>query len=137
MKTVKITHPTIEAIDDLKLEWFALPGVSARLFEVGGIQFPAAPFSGWYSLPEVGTRNLLDKQRYDMSEVIGRAMGLDTSTNITLWRDRVNTECNMAVLHSFMEAGVAMVDQHTQSEQCMEHFRREHQGGDSIENILA
>ena len=163
----------IPAIGDLGMEWFALPGVSARLFEAGGIQFPAAPFSGWYSLPEVGTRNLLDKQRYNMSEKIGLAMGLDLSTNTSLWKDKVNTECNIAVLQSYMKAGVAMVDQHTQvrlrnavnnpakgdtflkqlgiilpkilfnvwysylsggisplysqSEQCMEHFRREHQ----------
>ena len=73
--------PRIPAIGELGMEWFALPGVSARLFEAGGIQFPAAPFSGWYSLPEVGTRNLLDRQRYNMSEEIGRAMGLDVSTN--------------------------------------------------------
>ena len=49
-----------------------------------------------------------------MSEKLGQAMGLDTGTNTNLWKDKVNTECNMAVLHSFMKAGVAIVDQHTQ-----------------------
>ena len=39
------------------------------LFEVGGVQFPGTPFSGWYSLPEVATRDLLDVQRYNLAEV--------------------------------------------------------------------
>lgn len=60
----------IEAISKLNLEWVALPAVSGMLYEVGGCQFPAAPFSGWYSLPEVATRDLLDKQRYNMLEVL-------------------------------------------------------------------
>ncbi len=38
-------------------------------FEVGGVQFPANTFAGWYSLPEVATRDLLDRQRYDVMEV--------------------------------------------------------------------
>lgn len=37
----------------MNLEWFALPAVSGLNFEIAGLQFPAAPFSGWYSLPEV------------------------------------------------------------------------------------
>ena len=63
---VKIKHPTLKAIDAMNLEWFALPGVSGMLFEVGGMQYPACPFSGWYSVNEVATRDLLDEHRYNL-----------------------------------------------------------------------
>ncbi len=36
---------------------------------VGGIVFPATSFSGWYSLPEVAVRDMLDQQRYNLMEV--------------------------------------------------------------------
>jgi nitric oxide synthase oxygenase domain/subunit len=96
------------------MEWFALPAVCGFLFEAGGIQFPASPFSGWYSLPEVATRDLLDKQRYNFQDKIAAALGFDIETKSTLWQDRVNTELNIAVLQSYMKAGVAIVDHHTQ-----------------------
>ena len=41
------------------------------------------------------------------------ALGYDTSVKNNLWQDRVNTEVNFAVLHSYNSAGVAIVDQHT------------------------
>ncbi len=78
------------------------------------MQFPAAPFSGWYSLPEVATRDFLDKQRYDMSEAIAKVLNLDTGDKLNLWQDRVNVETNVAVLYSYGKAQVAMVDHHTQ-----------------------
>ena len=52
-------------------------------------------------------------------------MGLDTSTNASLWKDRVSLEINAAVLHSFKEAGVTIVDQHTVCEQFMSHLETE------------
>ena len=39
------------------------------LLEVGGIQFPACPFSGWYALTEIATRDLLDPHRYNLLHV--------------------------------------------------------------------
>ncbi|GFX52482.1 uncharacterized protein TNCV_4324981 [Trichonephila clavipes] len=33
--------------EDLDIEWYALPAVSSMLFDVGGLEFPAAPFNGW------------------------------------------------------------------------------------------
>jgi nitric oxide synthase oxygenase domain/subunit len=95
-------------------------------FEIAGLQFPAAPFSGWYSLPEVATRDFLDKQRYNLSETIGEALGLNMSSQASLWMDRVNTELNVAVMQSFADDGVTMVDHHTQAEQFLDHFRTEH-----------
>lgn len=57
--------------------------------------------------------------------MIGEALGLDTSTNLSLWQDRVALELNAAVLTSFTKAGVTLVDQHTASEQFDDHFRNE------------
>ena len=44
---VPITHPTIKEIGEMGLKWHALPMVSGLLLEVGGLEFPAAPFAGW------------------------------------------------------------------------------------------
>ena len=67
--TVKISHPSFPGIEKLDLEWYAMPGVSGMLMEVGGIQFPAAPFSGWYAVTEIATRDFLDEQRYNLMQV--------------------------------------------------------------------
>lgn len=39
------------------------------LLEIGGLEFPAAPFSGWYMSSEIGMRNLCDPHRYNILEV--------------------------------------------------------------------
>ena len=44
-----------------------------------------------------------------------RALGLDTSSERTLWRDRALVEMVRAVQHSFDAAGVTMADHHTES----------------------
>lgn len=98
------------------------------MLEVGGLQFPAAPFAGWYTSVEIATRDLLEDNRYGLMKKIGRAMGLDTTTNSTLWRDRVALEMNAAVLHSFQSAGATIVDQHTISDQFQTHLRNEMRG---------
>lgn len=53
----------------LGLRWYALPAVSNMLLEIGGLEFPAAPFSGWYTSTEIGSRNLCDPHRYNILEV--------------------------------------------------------------------
>ena len=68
---VKIKHPTLPQLDKLNLQWYGLPAVSGMLLEVGGLQFPACPFSGWYCLTEVATRDLLDEHRYNLLHVKG------------------------------------------------------------------
>jgi len=119
---VKIRHATIKGINDMNLEWFGLPGVSSMMFEAGGIQFTGAPFCGWYQGTEVASRDFLDPQRYNLLEPLGQAMGLDMSSNMTLWRDTVALELNKAVLESFKRAGVSIVDHFTQADQFMEHY---------------
>ena len=44
---------------------------------------------------------------------VGSVLGYDTSVSTNLWKDRVNTELNFAVLYSFNKSGVAIVDHHT------------------------
>jgi len=110
---VPISHREYPWFAGLGLKWHALPAISNMLLEVGGIRYPAAPFSGWYMLTEVATRNFADKSRYDMLPVIARRLGLDTRREDSLWRDRALLELNVAVLQSFRDAGVRMVDHHT------------------------
>ena len=66
---VKIRHPTLEKLEKMNLEWYALPAVSSMLLEIGGLQFPACPFSGWYAVTEIATRDFLDEHRYDLLRV--------------------------------------------------------------------
>ncbi len=66
---IKIKHPNYPAIGNLGLQWYGLPAVSGMLLEMGGVQFPACPFSGWYATSEVATRDLLDLQRYNLMQV--------------------------------------------------------------------
>jgi len=122
---VKIQHPTNDGINSMNLEWFGLPGVSSMMLECGGIQFPAAPFAGWYQGTEVASRDFLDPQRYNLLEPLGIAMELDMSSNTTLWKDEVALELNKAVLLSYKEAGVSMIDHITQADQFMEHMAEE------------
>ena len=39
------------------------------MLDIGGLQFPTAPFNGWYMGAEIGARNLCDVQRYNLLKV--------------------------------------------------------------------
>lgn len=118
---VPITHPTLPFVADLGLKWYAVPIISNMRLEVGGISYPAAPFNGWYMGTEIGARNLGDVQRYNLLPAMAQGMGLDTSNNASLWRDRALVELNVAVLHSFNQRGVKIVDHHTISHLFLRH----------------
>lgn len=126
---VPISHPELAWFADLGLRWHAVPMVSDLALHLGGIRYPAAPFNGWYMSTEVAARNLADVDRYNQLPVIARAMGLDTRTTTSLWRDRALVELNVAVLHSFKAAGVRMVDHHSAADQFMTHLDRERTHG--------
>jgi nitric-oxide synthase len=113
VREVPLSHPDYPWFEELELRWHALPAISNMRLEVGGISYTAAPFSGWYMVTEIGARNLGDVARYNLLPVIAERMGLDTSTNRSLWKDRAMVELNVAVLHSYAAHGVAMVDHHT------------------------
>jgi nitric-oxide synthase len=102
------------------------------VLEIGGIKYPCAPFSGWYMGTEIGARNLADAQRYDLLPAIAAGMCLDTGNERTLWRDRALVELNVAVLHSFAEAGVTMTDHHTESARFLTHLQREERAGRTV-----
>ena len=55
---------------DLGIRWYGLPGVSFMLADIGGLEFTACPFNGWYGSFEIGTRNLCDPHRYNMLPVM-------------------------------------------------------------------
>ena len=46
--------------------------------EVGGVNYTAAPFNGWYMGTEIGARNFGDASRYNLLPVLAKKMGLDT-----------------------------------------------------------
>ncbi|MEY4118134.1 MAG: hypothetical protein RLZZ116_1462 [Planctomycetota bacterium] len=127
VQEVEITHPTAPAIAGLGLRWYTVPAVSSMVMTIGGIEYPCAPFNGFYMASEIASRNFADESRYDQLQAAARALGIDTAG--ALWKDRVLTELNEAVLHSFRSAGATILDHHTASAQFMEFFQKERSAG--------
>lgn len=128
---VPLVHPEFAWFAELRLRWHAVPAISNMPLEIGGITYPAAPFNGWYLATEIGARNLADADRYDLLPVLAERLGMDTSSERTLWRDRAMLEMLRAVQHSFDTAGVTMADHHTESERFLTHVAREARAGRS------
>jgi nitric-oxide synthase, bacterial len=126
---ILIGHPEFGWFADLGLRWYAVPVVSDMYLDIGGVRYPAAPFNGWYMCTEIGSRDLGDSGRYDQLPVIARRMGLSTTSDRTLWKDRAMTELNLAVLHSFGMAGVTIADHHSESARFLQHVEREERQG--------
>lgn len=114
---VDIIHPEFDWFKELGLKWYAVPMISDMHVNIGGIDYVSVPFNGWYMGTEIGARNLADKDRYNMLPVIAEKMGLDTSTNASLWKDYALVELNRAVLYAYKQKGVSIVDHHTAVEQ--------------------
>ena len=114
---VDIRHPDLPRFKELGLKWYTVPMISDMALEIGGIYYPAAPFNGWYMETEIGARNFADEQRYNVLPKVASIMGLDTQTEATLWKDKALVELNIAVLNSFKEQGVTIVDHHTAAKQ--------------------
>ncbi|XP_074640312.1 nitric oxide synthase-like protein [Tubulanus polymorphus] len=122
---VQLTHPQYEWFGELGLQWFAVPAVSGMLLDIGGLEFTACPFNGWYMGTEIACRNLSDVYRYNMLEPVAKRMGIDTNTSVTLWKDKALVEINVAVLYSFQKHNVTIVDHHQLSDSFMKHIRNE------------
>lgn len=122
---VPLRHPNYEWFADLGLKWYALPAVSSLLLEIGGLEFPAVPFNGWYMSTEIGMRNLCDSYRYNISEEVAKRLGLDTKKTSSLWKDRAALEINIAVLYSYQTDKVTIVDHHAATESFMKHMEHE------------
>ena len=129
---VPIEHPELSCIATLGLRWYAVPMISDMTLEIGGIVYTAAPFNGWYMGTEIGARNFADTFRYNMLPQVAKLMGLDTTSETTLWRDRALVELNIAVLHSFKKAGVSIVDHHTAAAQFKLFEEREAKAGRAL-----
>ncbi|MDH6120151.1 nitric oxide synthase oxygenase [Kitasatospora sp. GAS204B] len=128
---VRISHPDHPWFEQLGLRWHAFPTISDQVLELGGLRYPLAPFSAWYTCTEIGARNLSDTNRYDKLPAIARGMGLDTGRDRTLWRDRALLELTAAVLHSYDQAGVSIIDHHFATKQFVRHEEREQKNGRS------
>jgi nitric-oxide synthase, bacterial len=128
---VGIEHPDFRWFANLGLRWYAVPVISDMYLDIGGVRYPAAPFNGWYMGTEIGSRNFGDIGRYDELREIATHMGLSTATDRNLWKDKALTELNVAVLHSYDAAGVAITDHHTESARFLQHIQREERHGRS------
>ncbi len=126
---VRLRHPEYEWFEKLDLRWYDVPVVSNMRLEIGGIHYTAAPFSGWYVSTEIGSRNLADEDRYDFLPTVAKRLGLDTDRSRSLWKDEALLVLNRAVLHSFEEAGVQIVDHHKVTDQ-FERFEENERAAD-------
>ncbi|KAJ7990646.1 hypothetical protein DPEC_G00302550 [Dallia pectoralis] len=122
---VSMEHPQFEWFQDLGLKWYALPAVSNMLMEIGGLEFPACPFNGWYMGTEIGVRDFCDYQRYNILEEVGCRMGLETKKLSSLWKDQALVAINVAVIYSFQKNEVTITDHHSAAESFIKHMETE------------
>ncbi|MGH3715129.1 MAG: nitric oxide synthase oxygenase [Micromonosporaceae bacterium] len=129
---VPITHPEHDWFGELGLRWHAVPAISNMCLEIGGVCYAAAPFNGWYMGTEIGARNLADQDRYDQLPEIASRLSCAVGEDRTLWRDRALVELNIAVLHSYDQAGVTIADHHTESQRFLTHLEQERRNGREV-----
>ena len=126
---VPLRHPKLEWFSQLGLRWYGVPILSDMNLRIGGMDFPAAPFNGWYMETEIGSRDLGDTGRYNVLPELAERMGLLSPKKDRLWKDRALVELNEAVLHSFSTDGVRIVDHHRASSEFMRFVSMEQQQG--------
>ena len=124
IREVEITHPKFAWFKSLKLRWYCIPAVSSMKLDIGGLEFSAIPFNGWYMSTEI-SRNLSDTNRFDKLPLIAEKMGLDIKNINSLWKDKALVELNYAVLSSFQQNNITITDHHTAAESFMKHFETE------------
>uniref|UniRef100_A0A493TR03 nitric-oxide synthase (NADPH) n=1 Tax=Anas platyrhynchos platyrhynchos TaxID=8840 RepID=A0A493TR03_ANAPP len=115
-----------EWFKELGLKWYGLPAVSNMLLEIGGLEFSACPFSGWYMGTEIGVRDYCDNSRYNILEQVAKKMNLDMRKTSSLWKDQALVEINIAVLYSFQSDKVTIVDHHSATESFIKHMENEY-----------
>jgi nitric oxide synthase oxygenase domain/subunit/sulfite reductase alpha subunit-like flavoprotein len=122
---VLISHPHYPKIADLDLKWSRFPALSRLGFDLGGVQYTASPFVGWFMDAEIGVRNLADPFRYnvlpEMAETIGWSSPNHTFDDLPdherlLWLSKAQAELNYAVYFSFQKAGVTCTSSLTASQ---------------------
>jgi nitric-oxide synthase, bacterial len=108
VREVPLAHPELPWFASLGLRWHAVPVISNRRLRIGGITYPAAPYNGVYICQAIGEDVFADDDAYGLARMLADRLGLDTTSDRTLWRDRVVVELNRAVLHSFDAAEVTI-----------------------------
>jgi nitric-oxide synthase len=126
---VPLSHPQHSWLAQRSLKWYAIPAVSDMALDAGGVMYRCAPFNGWYLNTEIAARNLTDTNRYNLLPELAERLGLDISSERTLWRDRTMLMLHEAVLHSFDRAGVKMADHHAVCHEFLEFCRNEQSAG--------
>jgi len=126
---IPIRHPEFEWFEQLGLKWYAVPAICNMVLDAGGLKYPTTTFNGWYMGTEIASRNLGDVGRYNVLPRIGEMMGLPTSNDRSLWRDRALVELNVAVLDSFERLNVRIVDHHSASKEFIDFEQREAREG--------
>jgi nitric-oxide synthase len=126
---IPFSHPEHRWFAELGLRWHAIPAISNLRLSIGGVSYPLAPFNGWYMSTEIGARNLADADRYNQLPAVAERLGLDMSSDRTLWRDRALVELNRAVLWSFDRAGARISDHHGESHRFLAHVASEERNG--------
>jgi nitric-oxide synthase, bacterial len=116
VQEVPLEHPDHRWFVELGLRWHTVPLISNTHLLIGGIRYPAAPFNTWFVGTEIGTRGLADESAYGVTRHVAERLGLQTSTERTLWRDRAILEINRAVLFSFDSARVTLTDHHSEAQ---------------------
>lgn len=124
---VQIRHPRKEyslSFEKLGLRWVPAPALSQLGFDIGGVQYTASPFIGWFMDAEIGVRDLADSFRYNVLPSVVSALKLlqpgqeldelSQSEKLALL-SHAQAELNFAVHWSFKEAGVRMSDSLTAS----------------------
>ncbi|RNF40242.1 nitric oxide synthase oxygenase [Planococcus salinus] len=129
---VELEHPELKNFKTLNAKWYAVPIISDMELEIGGIHYTMAPFNGWYMGTEIGARNLADEDRYNLLPAVAELMGLDTTSNRSLWKDKALVELNVAVLDSYHKAGVTIVDHHTAAKQFKNFEKKEEAAGRNV-----
>lgn len=99
---IPITHPTLPWFGEMGLRWADHPPVTQFALSVGGIDYTATPFSGWFMSTEIAARDLADENRYNALPEIARRLGLSTS-NRALWK-----VCSSAAIPAFLRAYVTI-----------------------------
>lgn len=129
---VKLEHPHHADFTELGLQWYGVPCISGMLMTIGGIDYPCAPFNGFYMGTEIASRNLADPWRYNLLAPAAKTFGIDPESADPLWRDRTLTELNTAVLHSYRQSGVTLIDHHTAARDFMRFRADEAAKGRSV-----
>ncbi|MCA9698985.1 MAG: nitric oxide synthase oxygenase, partial [Myxococcales bacterium] len=124
---VAISHPSKREFSDLHLEWCAVPTITAFNLRLGGVDYVCCPFNGWFMQSEIA-RNLWE--RYKVGSAVAGLFGFDTGD--PMWEDRAWNELNEAVLHSFREARLSMVDHRSACKQFFTHVERERKQGREV-----